>query len=1077
MNLNLRKTISVAILVTFLANTFGPVPSAQAQEFRLPAPGVMVHLSPEFNPPILKGIKVHPDNPFRFDFILDKGGSSLSSPNVSVGDPELKQEATTLIKYFLASLTIPEKDLWVNLSPYEKNRIVPESFGQTEMGRDLLAEDYMLKQITASLIYPEDEVGKRFWKRIYEEAAKKFGTTNIPVNTFNKVWIVPEKAVVYENAKSGTAYVVESKLKVMLEQDYFSLEKHEGIQSISTVIPAKAGIHNKNDINALGSQIVREIVIPELTKEVNENKNFVQLRQVYNSLILATWYKKKIKESILAHVYTDKNKVAGVNIDDPQEMGRIYQLYLKAFKKGVYNYIKDEIDLLTQETIPRKYFSGGVVLTLNLTNLNTDTTITVIDGGRISQAMLTRINGDTGNEVIVAANILPFPESSDNSPWKLPELGVLIPLSKDTKFEYMLPGQNLITTLDPIKDIKVVQQIIAKHGFAPMMLPLDNLPLDIQERLNEVPINIGSRQIKAYDFLRSGIDEIIFSPYLKLTAKDGKEVYPAGYAILDNRDTQIAPGKRIIFVNILTPTDILAKGGQVGNENQNGRDDLFIAIIHEAAHKLTQKLISEGKLDAKFQDNIIWIEKIAYSVQRNALINLSKEIRAGLAGVTDEKVIKIVEEVLAIFEIILKHTEATMRIYNRNLNLNVDNYDLPQEFIDAVLSDLPANKAMKAEDQTMGNEVQDKVHLYRIPNKINKKVYLYWENVFQRLDNELFTLPKDVAGNIRLVGGEFDDKELFDSLPVSLLMKPRAYRSLLNNRNLRTLRFIMDPNGKLIQKDHLGYSNITGLGIVALALENDFIVFESGEGIQSGILSHGHLQCTGLFIKGRKNGKQIIAAAHILSNADEYPDKYVGDAYKKYQGILRFLKQQRYTDVHIGLMLNDKTFEGFPKGVRGPQLVAEARRLGFNIYQIGDKQTQASDTFSDILLTSQQGVLRTVVFKGQLKVRISIADLDSGKIAKGNFEPGESHQQSKVNVPALLKPNKTGGIDLTPANLNLQTQNPGKEIKFYLDPAMLKQLQNAPGFVPIIINIQPMTNLALFLGINPAKEEESLAKV
>ena len=67
---------------------------------------------------------------------------------------------------------------------------------------------------------------------------------------------------------------------------------------------------NGNEINALGSQIVREIVIPELTKEVNEDKNFAQLRQVYNSLILATWYKKKIKDSILAQVYADKNKIA-----------------------------------------------------------------------------------------------------------------------------------------------------------------------------------------------------------------------------------------------------------------------------------------------------------------------------------------------------------------------------------------------------------------------------------------------------------------------------------------------------------------------------------------------------------------------------------------------------------------------------------------------------------------------------------------------------------------------------------------------------------------------------------------------
>ena len=138
----------------------------------------------------------------------------------------------------------------------------------------------------------------------------------------------------------------------MLEQDYLSLAKHEG-----TTAPIQG-----QETNQLGSQIVREIVIPELTKEVNEDKNFSQLRQVYNSLILATWYKKKIKDSILEQVYADKKKVAGVNIDDPQETQRIYQRYLQAFKKGVYNYIKEDVDPATQETIPRKYFSGGTAL-------------------------------------------------------------------------------------------------------------------------------------------------------------------------------------------------------------------------------------------------------------------------------------------------------------------------------------------------------------------------------------------------------------------------------------------------------------------------------------------------------------------------------------------------------------------------------------------------------------------------------------------------------------------------------------------------------------------------------------------
>ena len=59
----------------------------------------------------------------------------------------------------------------------------------------------------------------------------------------------------------------------------------------------------------------------------------------------------------------------------------------------------------------------------------------------------------------------------------------------------------------------------------------------------------------------------------------------------------------------------------------------------------------------------------------------------------------------------------------------------------------------------------------------------------------------------------------------------------------------------------------------------------------------------------------------------------------------------------------------------------------------------------------------------------------------------------------------TGGIDLTPANMNLQTQNNGGSIQFHLDSAQLQQLQNASGFVPVIINIQPMTNLRVFLGL------------
>ncbi|MBF0490854.1 MAG: hypothetical protein HQL15_09650, partial [Candidatus Omnitrophica bacterium] len=76
----MRVLFIVHILIAFLLNAIAPM-GVLAQEVILSKPGRMVHLSPEFNPPILKGIKVHPDNPFRFEFILDTGDSDSVSPH------------------------------------------------------------------------------------------------------------------------------------------------------------------------------------------------------------------------------------------------------------------------------------------------------------------------------------------------------------------------------------------------------------------------------------------------------------------------------------------------------------------------------------------------------------------------------------------------------------------------------------------------------------------------------------------------------------------------------------------------------------------------------------------------------------------------------------------------------------------------------------------------------------------------------------------------------------------------------------------------------------------------------------
>jgi hypothetical protein len=86
------------------------------------------------------------------------------------------------------------------------------------------------------------------------------------------------------------------------------------------------------------------------------------------------------------------------------------------------------------------------------------------------------------------------------------------------------------------------------------------------------------------------------------------------------------------------------------------------------------------------------------------------------------------------------------------------------------------------------------------------------------------------------------------------------------------------------------------------------------------------------------------------------------------------------------------------------------------------------------------------------------------------YLPLKTKNAGKVNSKAKTAVGKKdgamkGGIDLT-SNKFLQTQNAGLDIKFDLDPAMLEQLKNSLGFTPVIINIQPLTDLRVFLGIN-----------
>jgi hypothetical protein len=105
----------------------------------------------------------------------------------------------------------------------------------------------------------------------------------------------------------------------------------------------------------------------------------------------------------------------------------------------------------------------------------------------------------------------------------------------------------------------------------------------------------------------------------------------------------------------------------------------------------------------------------------------------------------------------------------------------------------------------------------------------------------------------------------------------------------------------------------------------------------------------------------------------------------------------------------------------------------------------------------------------------AMADLTPARVSNGGDYGWKKNIRRKDSA---MFSNNRGGIDLTPANMNLQTKMDSRlyvkgepslgsrgngGIKFHLDPVQLQQLQNAPGFVPVIIDVEPLKDLKSFL--------------
>jgi len=316
--------------------------------------------------------------------LLDKGDLK------DLKDLKLEESGKELLKYFLIGVTLPDDSFWVNLRPDSADNIIQDELAKTDVGKIFLEADVQLKKDTANLTSPNTPQGKLYWDKLYEKANQVYGTQNVNIPTLTRPWIVPGEIIIRE-AEGNSAYIYKATLKVLLEQDHLKESANYNFED-----------NREKELNEYSSQLIREFILPELVKKVNNDKNYAALRQVYYSLILARWFKSRFygKGGLYAS-YINKSNLQGLTSKETWSKNTYFEQYQTSFKNGEYN-LKTNINALSGPSI-RSYFSGGLEFGANMN---------IISQNKGSSPIIAGFTGSSSSPVFMAAatknGLIPF---------------------------------------------------------------------------------------------------------------------------------------------------------------------------------------------------------------------------------------------------------------------------------------------------------------------------------------------------------------------------------------------------------------------------------------------------------------------------------------------------------------------------------------------------------------------------------------------------------------------------------------------------------------------------------------------
>ncbi len=317
-------------------------------------------------------------------------------------------------------MVVDPSKFWVNLNPDEPDRIIDKDLAATDVGHVLLQSDLDLKRSASKLVDPNTALGKQFWDRMAAAGLNQFCTRN---------WIVPQPATVRE--AGSELYILNAPLAVKSEADTFQLPGGGGNTCPADSKPAVA--------------IYRDVILPELTRVVNESATYTELRRVYISRVAAEWYRQRmVKDGTAEEFGIDSNDVTtlesavawnpkdifneyvkelnatkyttpdgsvvitgGVDFTQPVQVDKVADTPFKEQYPDLPTVVQDSVKEVATTTDGKNAYAGGADVVPNLAALPTTSTASSGSGGLpVTGAPIGTIAGVGGALILVGLLVL-----------------------------------------------------------------------------------------------------------------------------------------------------------------------------------------------------------------------------------------------------------------------------------------------------------------------------------------------------------------------------------------------------------------------------------------------------------------------------------------------------------------------------------------------------------------------------------------------------------------------------------------------------------------------------------------------